>query len=340
MKRFVLNFLKVAIPLGAGIFLMWYFYDAMNEEQKGQMFDAFKRANYLWVFISLVFGFVSHLSRSYRWQFLLEPMGYKTRFWNSYHAVMSAYLINYVIQRAGEAGRAGLMYKYEKVPFSKGFGTILAERAVDLIMLALIAVVTVATQLNKLDLFQEQIEAVKNSQFGGDALAVIGKVVVLLIIAGMFSLVILYIVKPGFRSKIKELARGFVEGLQMVVRTPKIIPFILHTFIIWGCYIAMFWVCFYALPETSDIPIAGVLAGFVAGSVGIILVQGGIGAYPLLVGLIISVYMPNADNGSPIGANAQALGYIIWVSQTIMIILLGAISLLLMPYYNKRLNNG
>ena len=142
------------------------------------------------------------------------------------------------------------------------------------------------------------------------------------------------------RAKVKEMAKGFWEGIIMVARTPKKGAFIFHTLVIWTCYILMFWVCFYALPETADIPISGILAGFVAGSVGIVLVQGGIGAYPLLVGLIVSVYMPGAEDGSPIGANAQALGYIIWVSQTIMIIVLGSLSLLLMPYYNKRFGNG
>ena len=340
MKRFILSFLKVAIPISVGLFLMWYFYNAMDIVQKEQMFDAFRRADYKWVFLSLIFGLISHLSRAYRWQFLLEPMGYRTRFWNSYHAVMSAYLINYVVQRAGEASRAGLMYRYEKVPFNKGFGTIMAERAVDLIMLGLISLITVATQLNKIDLFKEQLEAVRNSTFSGDAFAIIGSVVSFLIIAGMISLVFLYVFKPAFRVKLRELGRGFAEGLQMVIKTPKWGAFLFHTLLIWVMYILMFWVCFYALPETSNIPLSGVLAGFVAGSVGIILVQGGIGVYPLLVGLIVSVYMQGAEGGSPIGGNAQALGYIIWVSQTVMIILLGAISLLLMPRYNKGYDHG
>lgn len=304
------------------------------------MFSAFSRANYFWVFLSLVCGLISHLSRSYRWQFLLEPLGYKTRFWNAYHAVMSAYLINYVVQRAGEASRAGLMTRYEKVPFNKGFGTIMAERAVDMIMLLTITGITLATQLNKLDLFQAQIEAVSNSSFGGGALAIIGKIMSALILAGIIAVVLLYVFKPAFRAKLRELGTGFLQGLQMVYKTPKRWAYLFHTLLIWGMYVAMFWMCFYALPETSNIPFAGILAGFVAGSFGIVLVQGGIGAYPLLVGLIISVYMPEADSSAPIGGNAQALGYIIWVSQTVMIILLGAISLLLMPIYNKRFDNG
>lgn len=340
MKKHILSFLKIVIPLGVALFLMWYFYDAMGQEQKDQMFDAFRRANYLWVFLSLLCGLFSHLSRSYRWQFLLEPMGYQTRFWNAYHSVMSAYLINYVVQRAGEASRAGLLTRYEKVPFNKGFGTIMAERAVDMIMLLSITGITLATQLNKLDLFKAQLKAVQESDFGGDALAIIGKVVTFLILAGIAATVLMYILKPAFRAKLAELGRGFLEGLQMVYKTPKRWAYLFHTLFIWAMYLLMFWLCFFALPETSNIPIAGVLAGFAAGSFGIVLVQGGIGAYPLLVGLIISVYMPHSGGDAPIGGQAQALGYIIWVSQTVMIILLGAISLLLMPIYNKRFEHG
>ena len=95
----------------------------------------FKNANYSWVFLGLLFGILSHLSRAYRWKFMLEPIGYKPKFTNSVLAVLIAYLVNLAIPRAGEVSRAAVMANYENVPFEKGFGTIVAERIADLIMM-------------------------------------------------------------------------------------------------------------------------------------------------------------------------------------------------------------
>jgi uncharacterized protein (TIRG00374 family) len=75
-------------------------------------------------------GALSHISRSYRWKFLIEPLGYKLGFINSVLTVFSAYLINYTVPRAGDIARGTMISKYENIPFEKAIGTIVAERAV------------------------------------------------------------------------------------------------------------------------------------------------------------------------------------------------------------------
>ena len=99
--------------------------------------NSFQTANYWWVLLSLVLGILSHFSRAYRWQFMLEPMGYKPKFINSCMAVLIAYLVNLGIPRAGEVSRAATLTEYEGVPFEKAFGTIVAERVADVLMLFL-----------------------------------------------------------------------------------------------------------------------------------------------------------------------------------------------------------
>src|SRR5690606_33918179 len=107
-------------------------------------------------------------------------------------------------------------------------------------------------------------------------------------------------------------------------RTKYKLHFIGHTLFIWIMYILMFSVCFYSVEETSMLGPDAMLAGFVAGTFGIVLVQGGIGVYPALVGLIVSVYLDPTASG--ILPEALALGWIIWTSQTILMITLGLIS--------------
>src|SRR5699024_7124863 len=115
------------VPLGIGIYLLWWFYSAMDAATKDVFFKAIKEANYFWIVLSMALGFLSHLLRAYRWKYMLEPIGYHPKFWHRYHALMIGYLMNLLVPRAGEATRGALLYQTDKVPFSKSFGTIITE---------------------------------------------------------------------------------------------------------------------------------------------------------------------------------------------------------------------
>lgn len=327
MKSKIISALKLILPLGFGVFLIWLFYDALCEGQKKTLFDAFKKANYFWVFLALIFSFSSHLSRAWRWRYLLSPMGYKVKFWNAYHAVMIGYIVNLVFPRAGEVSRAGVLSRTEKVPFQKGFGTILAERAVDLGMLGIVVLITLGLQMDKIDLFQAKIAEFGSNGGGcGNTLifSILGKIVTYGILAGIAGIIILTIVKKSFRAKIGKFLKELWEGVISIFKTKYKFQFIGHTFFIWIMYVMMFSVCFYAIEETSHLGIDAMLAGFVAGTFGIVLVQGGIGVYPALVSMVLVVYMSDDPEAA---AQTLALGWIIWTSQTIMVIVLGLISL-------------
>ncbi|MEO8733923.1 MAG: lysylphosphatidylglycerol synthase transmembrane domain-containing protein, partial [Flavobacteriales bacterium] len=276
-------------------------------------------------------GWLSHVSRSWRWRYILEPLGHRPGFWDCYHAVMIGYFMNLFLPRAGEASRAISLYRTEKVPFEQGFGTILAERAVDMLMLLGIAGVTVLLQLDKLGLFRSRIMAFRGSQGSAEeeshpwGLWIAG-ILVLVVLIGGYVLV----TRPELRSRVRELLRGFVQGMRSVFRTKDKAGFAFHTVLIWAAYVGMFQIGFLSLPSTAAVPFAGILAGFVAGAIGIVLVQGGIGVYPAFVALIVSIYMLPPDGGGLIRPEALAMGWLLWVAQTLMIILLGGLSLLLL----------
>jgi len=338
MKKTIFGILKVLVPIALGVWLVFYFYNQLDEKQRGELFTAFGQANWWWLLACVTLGWCSHMSRAWRWRYLLEPMGHKVGFWNSYHSVMIGYFMNMLLPRAGEASRAVTLYRAEGVPFERGFGTILAERAVDMIMLLSIAGVTLAMQWDKLDLFQERIAAFRADQgntadAGGSGWGTLILVIVVIVLVGVAYMVWS---RPALRARLKEGARGFIAGVRSVFQTKDKGAFILHTFIIWTLYVCMFWVGFYALPSTSLVPVAGIMAGFLAGSVGIILVQGGIGVFPAFVALIVGMYMAPPEGGGLIRPDALAMGWLLWVAQTLMIITLGGVSLLLISRSRKR----
>ncbi len=328
MKSKIISSLKIILPLGFGVFLIWLFYDALCEEEKVALFSAFGTANYFWVIISLIFGFASHLSRAWRWRYLLEPMGYKVSFWNSYHSVMIGYIVNLVFPRAGEASRAGVLAKTEKVPFQKSFGTIMAERGVDLGMLGIVALIGLALQMDKLDMFTATLSNFDSTACGNTQIfGILGAIVKYGILLGLIGAIAAFAFSKKFRTKLIEFIKGFWEGIIAIFKTKNKLKFIVHTIFIWLMYVLMFGVCFQALPSTSELGIDAVLAGFIAGTIGIIVVQGGIGVYPVLVGLILTSYISTTD--ASIDPDALALGWIIWTSQTAMVIILGLVSLAL-----------
>jgi len=340
LKTKLLSFLKLSIPIAFGVGLIWLFYDALCENEKEDLFKAFSEANYFWVILSLGFGWLSHLSRAKRQSYLLKPMGYTVSFWNTYHALMIGYLVNLAFPRAGEASRAGMLFKTEKVPFEKGFGTIIAERAFDVLMLGVVTLVAISLQFDKLDLF---ITA-KDNFVSGDGscgntmvFSVLGEIVKWGIIIGVIGGAVLFIFKKDLRQKIVDLVKGIFEGVFAIFKSKDKLPFIGHTLFIWIMYVIMFSICFLALDSTAYLGIDAMLAGFVAGTVGMIVVQGGIGVYPAFVGLIVTIYMVNSGDGA-ISPQALALGWIIWTSQTLMMIVLGLISLLINAKNTKQIN--
>lgn len=338
MKNAVIGLLKILVPLALGVWLIFYFYDQLNEQQRDELFTAFDQADLGWFLLASLLSWFSHLSRAWRWRYLIEHMGYNVGFWNAYNATMSGYFMNLLIPRAGEASRAVMLYRSEGVPFEKGFGTILAERTVDLIMLLAIAGITLALQWDKLDLFQERIAAFRAEQNSNtDAgpnywFIATASAVVIGIITGIY----LITTRPALRSRVMDGVRGFISGLRSVLETKHRWAFIVHTFLIWSLYVAMFWVGFFALSSTATIPAAGVFAGFIAGTIGIILVQGGVGVYPAFVGLIVSIYLPMPEGGGLIRPEALALGWMLWLSQTLLVIVLGGVSLFLISRSGKK----
>jgi len=68
----------------------------------------------------------------------MEPLGYQPSIGNTFLAVLIGYLANLAIPRLGEVLKCTLLAKYEKVPAEKIVGTIVAERAFDVISLGLV----------------------------------------------------------------------------------------------------------------------------------------------------------------------------------------------------------
>lgn len=324
----LLRALKVLVPLALGAWLVMHFYLQLDPVQRQQVFGAFVNADPLWVMAALIIGWLSHVVRAWRWRYLLEPLGYRPGFWNCYHAVMIGYFMNLLIPRAGEVSRAVSLSRTDQVPVEKGFGSILAERTVDVVLMLMIAGVALLMQVEKWDLFRARIAEFRTSSAGGSPSVWPWAIGALLLLALLLGAYFAY-ARASLRARLMDRMRGLLQGFRSVLDLRQRWAFVLHSVLIWVLYVLMFRLGFFALPATESVPLAGVFAGFIAGTVGIMLVQGGLGVYPAFVAVIVSLYMvPPMAAGAP-QPEALALGWLLWVVQTAMLVVLGGLSLLL-----------
>jgi len=322
----ILSFLKVALPLAFGAFLIWYVFKDLTQQEKEELYASFASANYFWIFLSISFGILSHMSRAIRWKYTIQPLGKTPGFWSSFFTVMIGYVANLALPRLGEGARPGLLGKYEGLPFNKLFGTIVAERVADLVILGSIMAGIVLVEFDMLkELLFGYLEQGSGNISIEKILIIAGAAVIGL--AALFFLMLSKSDNPIFR-KIRELVRGIFEGLISIVKMENKGYFLMHTAFIWIMYIGMFWVCFFCLEETSSVPLAGVVASFVMGSLAIVFVQGGLGVFPLAIMNTLLLYGVSKSG-------ALALGWILWTSQTLMVIVLGVASIPLLRFVNR-----
>jgi glycosyltransferase 2 family protein len=320
LKSKIRKFLSLIIPLLIGIIIIYYQFTTLNPEELEKIKTSFIKADYFYIFLSLFIALFGFWSRAYRWKFALQHLGYQTKFHNDLMTVCVSYLVNLTIPRSGEISRAALLKKYENVPFDKGFGTIVAERIVDMLIFLLFVVVGFISQFDKI--YQYLIE--KNVKFE----TLIWFSIIGIVLFFIFVLVWIY-AEWKIILKLKQKLSGLIEGMLSILKMKNKWNYIFHSFFIWFSYLAMFYVTIFALPETANISFDVVVMGFIFGTLAVGFTNGGLGAYPLAIASILSLYGISEGIGT-------AFGYLIWVSQTLLTIFLGLLSYLLLPILNKK----
>lgn len=320
MKKLITKWLTILIPLFIGIGIIYYQYTTLKPDEIEKIKISFRKANYYYILLSLAIACVGYWSRAYRWKFALNHLGYHTKFHNDFFTVCVSYLVNLTVPRSGEISRAALLKKYEDVPFDKAFGTIVAERIVDLLIFFLFVFIGFISQFDEIYTFLvSKNVSLQLLIYYGIAAIILGIIFLLIWIYAEWPIIL----------KLKKKLSGLIEGMMTIVKMKSKWKYIFHSFFIWITYLTMFYVAIFALPETSEISFDVVVMGFIFGSLAVGFSNGGLGAYPFSIALIFSLYGISNDIGT-------AFGWLVWTSQTILAILLGLISYVLLPVFNRK----
>jgi hypothetical protein len=334
LRSKVITFIKFIVFFSLGILIIWLSLRNLTSAEKNEIIKSFKIANYYWVIIVVILGIFAHILRSLRWILFFEPMGYKPSLKNTFYAVMVGYFANLGFPRLGEVTRCGILAKYEKIPFNKGFGTVITERAVDMIVFLLLFFLMILTQIGTIHSYLDKnVYPKMHGKFldpFSNPLVTWGLIGFLLIILILFIAFRRRIGKSKFYSKVMHMVLGFWQGLKSLSQIRKPFLFIFYTFSIWGMYFLMMYLCFFCFPQTMELSFGAGLSALVLGSIGIMITPGGIGLYPAIIQETLLLYGVSNTTG-------LALGWISWTAQTIMIIIVGGLSLLLLSF-NKDKN--
>lgn len=311
--------LRVFLFVSIGGFLL---YLALKNIDLSKLWYDLLSARYEYVIISMILGYLAFISRGIRWNYLLEPMGYRVPVWKSIHSISIGYLANAAMPRAGEVIRCTALHQATKVPINRLVGTVVAERVVDMLMLLLSLLLSLVFNVGK-------IVAFYNQTFKTDASPKDASLSPKWIVIG--SILLLGIIVYAFRnklkalpvmSKIRELWAGFREGIFSVMNTPKRIPFILHTLFIWFCYYLMVHIVVFALPATAHLSLSDSLFIMIVAGLGMLVpAPAGIGSYHYAVVTGMGILGIAADSG-------MAFATLVHTGQFIMTLVAGFISLI------------
>lgn len=329
MSKKLKTILQYSFFLGLGIFLVWWSIKDLSAADTLHIKDAVKNARYGWAIPGFAILLLSHYVRAVRWRLLIEPLGYTPAKSNMFLAVMTGYLANQAVPRLGEVLKCTSLTRYEKIPFEKLFGTVILERIIDTVCLGIIFIITLAIQP---DLYAK----IMTIFFNPSATTSKPGSIYLYAAVGMLVVIIALFIWMKWSRKswrdvwliFKNLALRLWEGLTTILRLKKRGLFILLTIVIWICYALGGYIGFLALQETEHYGIKEMLTVLCAGSIGMIATPGGIGAYPFLLQKTLQLYGLNMGTG-------LAYGWLMWLMQTIVILVGGLFSLIALPLTNK-----
>ncbi|MER3464004.1 MAG: hypothetical protein C4329_05885 [Chitinophagaceae bacterium] len=332
MKKTFVTIFQYIFFFGLGVLFVWLTVRHINHSQWEQIKASIRNARHWLILPAVITLLSSHYLRALRWRILMEPLGFHPTKFNTWAAVMIGYLVNAGVPRLGEVVKCTLLAKYEKVRADKLVGTIVMERAVDIVGLVMVFAIALFLQGH---IFGEFLWGLFGDFFKDKTGHTSYTKMILFFASLILFLVILYYILKRFGhidavAKVKKVVKGIWHGLSSIRLIKHKGWFLFHSVMIWILYLASTTMGIYALRETAHLGLMGGLTTLAIGSVGMIITPGGIGAYPLLVAKLMELY------GLDFATTGTALGWLLWSVQTLIILIGGVIFSGLFTYHNKK----
>jgi len=316
MKKILVTLLKYIIGFGIGGFLVWWSLHNLTGKDLADLKSALLRARF-WLLLP-VFAILlsSHYFRALRWKQTLLPMGYNPPSFHLLCAILVGYIGNQLIPRAGEVLRCTVIARKDKIPIEKLIGTIILERVIDLICLAILCIIVFFVQYDHIQLYADEILQKTTTGVEGTGSGRWIKIGIIVLVIIVLVLVLRRFRKTRWGMAISKILKGMWEGLLSIRKVKSKLMFFVYTILIWACYILSTWIGCYALQETSGLSFATATTLLIFGTFGIIIAPGGLGAYPIAIQKTLGFYNIDSNIG-------LAVGWLLWLAQFIFTLIFG-----------------
>ena len=332
MKRKIIRIVYFFIFLALGILLLYLAFKGVDFDT---LIDDLKNANYYWVLLSLFLAFIGYVSRAYRWKLLIEPLNYNPPLKNVFYALMFGYFANFAFPRIGEITRCGSLTKSDKIPMDSLIGTVIIERAIDMVVLLFLLFIIFIAKIESFGFFiKENVFIPIYKKFISTVdFSIYYWLIIIVVLGGIIGL--FYFFRKKFKRvksiiKIRKILRGVISGVKTVTKMRSRSAFFLHTVIIWLSYFLMTYVVFFAIPATQNLKLIDGLFILVIGGLGMSApVQGGIGAFHWIISLALSLYGISKEEGLVFATLQHE-------SQAVLVVFLGTFSILMLFINSRR----
>lgn len=293
----------------------------------------FSTVHFGWMLAVVAAFTLSNVSRALRWQMLLEPMGYRVRFDNAFLTILLGYFANLGFPRMGEVVRAGSLARYERLPLEKVVGTLVMDRLMDVVCLALVVGLAFLMEGDTLLRFISQTQTA-NAGTNDTPLWQSPWVLVLLTLFAAGALAAFFLrqklMEVALVQKVIGMLQGFWDGLRSILKLKNPWLFILYSVGIWLMFYLQCVFGLLAFPPTAQLGGSAALMIFVFGTLGFVIPSpGGMGTYHALCIAALALY---GISGSDAFSYANIAFFAIQIFYNLIA---GSLALLLLPVINK-----
>jgi len=306
--------LRILIPIILGVFFIYISFIITSQEERLLIFDYIKSAKIEYLLLAMFLGASSDIVRGLRWRLLSKAIGYNSGIINSIASVFMCYTSNMAIPRSGEIIRATVLSEYNKIPIGKTFGTIAAERVIDMSISISILFLVWALQYEIIleSFFEDNFLNFINDNFW----------LIFFSINTLIATVFILILKV---ESIKRFFKSVLEGfLSLTKLNGRLLTFVFLSLLIWMCYILAFFVIKFSVTELNVIENNLIFPAFVVGVFSISLSNHGLGVYPLAIALFLSNFGISTEIG-------LSYGWLAWSCQAIITLIFGGLSFFVLP---------
>lgn len=324
--------LKYVVPLVITVGLCWLLLHDVNVKEMLHIIRT--ECNFWWIVGALAVSILSHVVRAARWQLQLNALDVRPGLWILTLSIFGTYAVNLVFPRLGEVWRTGWIAKRQDAPFSKVFGSMVADRLTDTLTVASLVVLTFF-------LAAHQMLAYLGLNTGNEGNSLIASpwlwgAVALVVIVGI--IVVRKTRHTAVMQRTKKLLLGLWQGFAVVLHMKHRGRFLLLTVALYGCYFMQLYLAFFAFPQTALVVerhgIVAVLVCFVLSSLAMAVPSnGGLGPWQWSIVFGLSLY----SAGQPLLTQdyAAAFANLVMGMQTLLLIVLGIFTFICIALQKK-----